>query len=129
MAVAPRPAAAWDAMTPARQRAHAAADLRARIESFGAGPKWTFAADSSRTGTHCDLANGFQPRISSRVTAHPGHHPVRDHTGAGQAHLLVDPGNVASLRVARAVGAIHRGYSDEHEPPLARHILVIDRQF
>ena len=139
---------AWEAMSPARQRAHAAADLRERIEVFGAGPKWTFAADTGRDQyvvyIDCDLANERVPagQASISYSCHPAHRGkgyvsravrliirfLRDHTGAQQAHILVDEENVASLRVARAVGATPHGSSDEHEPPLARHIVVIDRQ-
>ena len=138
----------WEAMTPAKQRAHATADLRERIEAFGAGPKWTFAADtcSDRYVVYvdCDLANDLVPAGQANISysCHPAHRQkgyasravrlitrfLGDHTGAGQAHILVDPENLASLGVARSVGAIPQSHCDQHAPPLARHILVIDRQ-
>ena len=115
----------WEAMTPAEQRAHALRGLEANHEAFGTGPKWTFAGDAPEADyvayVDCDLANESVPRGEANISysAHPAHRGkgyvrravrlvlrfLEDHTGARQAHIVVDAGNVASLRVAHAVGA------------------------
>ena len=49
---------------------------------------------------------------------------LRDHTGARTAHLLVDEENVASLRVARAVGASARErWVDDHGRTMIRFVV------
>ncbi len=97
-----------------------------QINSFGSGPKWTFAIDAGgvRAIGHvdCDLASANVPAGEANVSysAHPAHRgkghvsaSVRllfqfliEHTATRAAHFVIDPSNVASLRVAAAVGAI-----------------------
>ena len=136
----------WEAMTPAQQREHNVAYLRACEEGFGAGPKWVFAADLADASyvayVDCDLANNHVPFGDANIsyTAHPayrgqGHvsRAVRliaaflcDHTGAATAHIIIDEENEPSLRVARAVGAERSGrWLDEHGRPMIRHVLPL----
>ena len=133
----------WDAMSPAEQREHAATGLQSNHDSFGFGPKWTFAIDagSNHAVGHvdCDLANGNVPTGEANVSysAHPDHRgnghvsaAVRllcqfliDHTSAREAHIVIDPENVASLRVARAVGAVEgEPFVDDRGQPRVRYI-------
>lgn len=115
----------WEAMTATEQREHALRVLQSNHDSFGPGPKWTFAVDvgSDRAVAYvdCDLANEHVPAGEANVSysAHPDHRGnghvsaavrllfqfLTDHTGAREAHFVIDPANVASLRVAQAVGA------------------------
>ena len=136
----------WEALTPAEQRAHNLAHLRRMRDSFGAGPKWTFSADTADapyvTYVDCDLANDAVPAGQANVsyTTQPlfrgrGYTSrsvrlvasfLREHTGATQAHIIVDERNVASLRVARAVGAVESGrFRTRHGDAMIRHILPL----
>jgi RimJ/RimL family protein N-acetyltransferase len=54
---------------------------------------------------------------------------LRLRTGAPAAHILVDVENVASLRVARAVGAVEvETFVNEHGRTAARHVVELRRQ-
>ena len=116
---------AWKAMTPAEQRAHALRGLQANHDSFGAGPKWTFAVDADSTPfvayVDADLANPVAPAGEANLSysCHPDYRGkgyvsravqliqrfLTDHTAARRAHLVIDQSNKASLRVARLLGA------------------------
>jgi RimJ/RimL family protein N-acetyltransferase len=116
----------WEAMTPAQQRAHVGTYLGRCQARFATGPKWVFAADTALDPyvayVDVDLANPHVPSGNANISysAHPAHRGqgyvsravrlaidfLRDHTAARTAHVLVDERNEASLRVARAVGAI-----------------------
>ncbi|MGO9197123.1 MAG: hypothetical protein ACLQK4_08340 [Acidimicrobiales bacterium] len=49
---------------------------------------------------------------------------LSDHTGARQAHLVVDEENLASLRVARAVGAAAtERWVNDRGRTIVRHVL------
>ena len=134
----------WEAMSPAQQREHNVTHLRACQDSFGAGPMWTFSADLAEASyvayVDCDLDNLHVPVGEANIsyTAHPAYRgrgyvsrAVRlvtrfllDHTGAGSAHIIVDPRNEPSLRVARAVGAAETDrWTDEHGRTMVRHVL------
>ena len=115
----------WNAMTSDEQRAHARRQLQANHDAFGTGPKWTFAVDTSDHDyvayVDCDLANERVPAGEANISyaSHPAHRGrghvsravrlllrfLRDHTGAREAHVVIDAENVASCRVATAVGA------------------------
>jgi RimJ/RimL family protein N-acetyltransferase len=115
----------WESMTPARQREHARAGLRANHEAFGRGPKWTFAVDTTPTPyvayVDCDLANANVPAGEATLSysCHPDHRGkgyvsravrlvlqfLADHTLTRRSHLLIDEHNTASLRVAHSLGA------------------------
>jgi RimJ/RimL family protein N-acetyltransferase len=117
--------AAWEAMSGADRRAHALRGLLAGAEGFRTGPRWTFAVDTADAGAvagvACDLANVDVPPGEANISywCHPDHRGngyvsravrlvlafLADHTGAREAHLLVDADNQASLRVASAVAA------------------------
>ncbi len=139
--------ATWKTMTPVQQREHNAAYLRACQDGFGNGPKWAFSADLADASyvayVDCDLANCSDvPRGDANIsyTGHPAYRGqgnvssavrlvasfLRDHTGAGSAHIIVDEANEPSLRVARAVGATRAGrWIDEHGRPMIRHVLPL----
>lgn len=138
----------WEAMTPVEQRAHARAGLVANHDRFGRGPKWTFGVDGPTTPNvacvDCDLANAHVPAGEANISyaAHPAHRGarhvsravrlvlafLRDNTGAPRAHLIADVDNVASVRVAVAVGARPVGsWVDDQGRTVVRHVIEIDR--
>jgi RimJ/RimL family protein N-acetyltransferase len=135
---------AWEAKSPTAQRAHARRGLQARQEAFGTGPKWTFSVDTRDAACvayiDCDLANPHVPNGEANVaySTHPAFRgngyascAVRlvqkflvERTAAPRAHLLIDKDNVASLRVARAVGATERErWIDDRGSTMVRHVL------
>jgi RimJ/RimL family protein N-acetyltransferase len=139
----------WEAMAPEEQREHARRGLEAHAASFGSGPKWTFAADvdGSRYVAYvdCDLANDHVPAGEANISysAHPAHRGngyvsravrlvvgfVADNTAAREAHVIVDARNVASLWVARSLGAVEAGRLDSASgEQMIRHIVPIDRR-
>ena len=139
----------WEAMTAEEQRAHALGGLAEAQGSFGTRPQWRFAADipGARYVVYvdCDLANDHVPagEVNISYSAHPNHRgrgyvtrAVRlainflcEHPGAREAHIIVDPRNVASLRVARSVRATEAGdLLGESGQQMIRHVLPITRQ-
>lgn len=138
----------WEAMTPDEQRDHALRGLRSNRESFGTGPKWTFAADAGHDRyvayVDCVLANDGVPPGAANLSysAHPAHrgrgHVSRavrlalqflaEHTGVREAHIGVDERNEASRRVARAVGAVEvERFTDAHGHRMIRHVIAVPR--
>jgi RimJ/RimL family protein N-acetyltransferase len=136
----------WEALSPAQQREHNVQYLRSCQDSFGMGPKWHFSADLADASyvayVDCDLANPYVPAGEANIsyTGHPAYRGqgnvsravrliarfLRDHTGAGSAHIIVDAANTASLRVASAVGAAESGrWIDEHGRTMIRHVLSL----
>jgi len=136
----------WAAMTPDQQHTHALHGLQENHDSFGAGPKWTFAIDAAgaRGVGHvdCDLANEHVPRGEANVSysSHPAHRGrglvsravrlitqfLAEHTGARTAHIITDQHNTASLRVARSVRAKPRErWTDDQGHTMIRHTLEI----
>jgi RimJ/RimL family protein N-acetyltransferase len=135
----------WDAMTPSEQRAHAARTLAASRDAFGTGPKWCFSVDASDAAyvayVDCDLANEHVPEGEANISyaSHPAHRGrgyvtravrlimrfIVEHTAARRAHLIVDADNVASIRVARAVGGqeVER-WCNERGRLMIRHVLA-----
>ena len=139
----------WEAMAPERQREHARRNLAANHDDFGRGPKWTFAVDTADhryvAYVDCDLANDNVPAGEANISysAHPAHRGhgyvsravrlllrfLADHTGAREAHIVVEPENEASLRVARAVGAIERGeLTTSYGRRMKRHVVSVTTQ-
>lgn len=135
----------WEAMTPDEQIAHKRGNMRTSMDAFARGPKWTFAieADGAYAGmVDCDLANEHVPAGEANISysSHPAHRGngyvsaavrlilqfITDHTGARDAHIIVDAENVASLRVALAVGAVEadRHVNDEGRT-MIRHVLAL----
>ena len=117
--------AAWDATSPDEQRAKARLEIESHLADPRNGPKWSFVidVDGQCVGeVACDLANRNVPHGEANIGywAHPAERGkgyvsravrlsvqfLRDHTGAREAHIGVDVRNEASLRVARAVGAV-----------------------
>lgn len=116
---------AWQAMTASQQREHCRTWLGRCRDGFGAGPTWSFAVDTESTPyvafVGVDLCNADVPAGEANVSysCHPEHRGqgyvsravrlalrfVAEHTGARRAHVLVQKGNAASLRVARSVAA------------------------
>lgn len=139
----------WTAMTREAQREHVLATLRVAHESFGSGPKWTFAVDTRDVEyvayVDCDLANYRVPLGEANIaySAHPAYRGMgyvsravrlilcflRENTNAQEAHIIVDEKNVASLRVARAVGAVpvETWKSDEGQT-MIRHVVQLKGQ-
>jgi RimJ/RimL family protein N-acetyltransferase len=138
--------ASWEAMTGDEQRAHARRTLQGAQDSFGPGPKWVFAADTTSVAyvayLDCDLANDKVPAGQANISysAHPSHRgrgyvsaAVRlglrflgDHTSAEEAHIIVDAENVASLRVAAAVGAVPcERWTSEQGRVMIRHVVPV----
>lgn len=136
----------WQAMTPDEQRAHVARSLAANSDSFGRGAKWCFAVDSSDASyvayVDFDLANERVPAGEANISysSHPAHRGrgyvtravrlvarfIAQNTDARRAHLIVDSENTASLRVARAVGAVETGrWVNERGRTLIRHEIEI----
>jgi RimJ/RimL family protein N-acetyltransferase len=136
----------WESMTPEEQRGHARRVLQDAHDSFGPGPKWTFAVDTDLEDyvayVDCDLANEHVPAGQANVaySAHPAHRGrgyvsgavrlilqfLADHTVASEAHIIVDAENVRSLRVARAVGAepMERWLNDRGRV-MIRHVVTL----
>jgi RimJ/RimL family protein N-acetyltransferase len=136
--------ARWAVMSQDQRRAQCRRLLLASRAVFGMGPKWTFSVDAGGVAhvgyVDCDLASSLVPAGQANISyaAHPAHrgrgHMSRavrlitrflaDHTGAQEAYILVDEGNIASLRVARAVGAAETArWVDESGRTLIRHVL------
>src|SRR5205085_3937520 len=111
--------------------------------AWGPGPKWSFAIEvgGGYVGhVDCDLANPHvapgEANVSySSTPAVRGKGYVsaavrlilqflRDHTGAREAHIVVDPRNEASLRVAHAAGGVEtERYVDHHGDVMVRHVI------
>ncbi len=138
--------ARWAAMSPSQRYTHCRRLLLASRAAFGAGPKWAFSVDAGGTPhvgyVDCDLASSLVPAGQANISyaAHPAHRGrghvsgavrlitrfLAEHTGAQEAHILVDAGNLASLRVARAVGAAETTrWTDETGRTLIRHVLTL----
>jgi len=136
----------WEALTPGEQRARSLVYLGGVHEAFGSGPKWTFSVDGADAEyiayIDCDLANDHVPAGQANIsyTCHPAYRgqgnvsrAVRlitrflgEHTGAAEAHVIVDEQNAASLRVARAVGAAEtERFRNEHGRTMIRHVLPV----
>ena len=116
-------------MTRDEQRAHVARMLAANRDAFGPGPKWCFSVDAAEANyvayVDFDLANEHVPAGDANISysSHPAHRGrgyvaravrlvarfIAEHTDARRALLIVDAENTASLRVARAVGAVEVG--------------------
>ena len=139
----------WEAMTPERRRAHARRNLVANHDDFGRGPKWTFAVDTAEhryvAYVDCDLENDNVPSGEANISysAHPAHRGkgyvgravklvlrfLADHTAAREAHIVVEPENVASLRVARAIGAAPSGeLTTPYGRRMIRHVVSVPTQ-
>ena len=133
----------WEALTPSEQRAGNLRHLQAMHDSFGQGPKWCFSADSMAAPyvvyVDCDLANDHVPAGEANISyaASPAFRGrgytsravrlllrfLHDHTGASQAHIVVDSANAASLRVARSVGATEtERWRNQHGRTIIRHV-------
>ncbi len=140
--------ALWEAMSPEEQRHHARRGLEEAERSFGEGPKWRFAVDTATDRyvayLDCDLANNHVPHGQANISyaAHPDHRSrgyvsggvrlglrfLAACTSASVAHLVVDAENVASLRVARAVGAAEvERWTNEQGRVMVRHVIAVPR--
>src|SRR5262249_29517966 len=126
---APADRAAWVERTLAERHARIERWLDGARRDHESGPTWAFAVDlpgqSCGAFVEAQLANPTVPAGEATLSysCHPDHRGrghvaravrllirfVAEHTGAPRAHILVDPENEASLRVARAVGAVMVG--------------------
>ncbi len=139
----------WESMSPEEQREHARRTLQHAHDSFGPGPKWIFAVDTTSAEyvacVDCDLANDKVPHGQANISysAHPAHRGhgyvsgavrlavqfLAETTTADEAHIIVDAENLASLRVARSVGAEPiETWMNEQGRTMVRHVLVVPRQ-
>lgn len=142
----------WTALSSAAQRAHALEGLRSRHDAFGTGPTWCFAVDAvcAAGGSYvayveCDLANEHVPPGEANISysSHPAHRGhghasravrlvlrfIADHTAAREAHIVVDADNEASLRVARATGAVEtQRWTNGLGRPMIRHVVAVPRR-
>jgi RimJ/RimL family protein N-acetyltransferase len=137
----------WAAMTPAERVAHNQQWFVQHGEDERTGPKWTFTIDvgGQYVGyVDCDLANDGVPHGEANISysSHPAERGkgyvsrgvrlilrfLGEHTGARTASIGVDERNEASLRVARAVGAVEVSrHIDKVGDPMVRHELPISR--
>jgi RimJ/RimL family protein N-acetyltransferase len=143
---APSEARQWESMTPIQRRDHALAWLGGVSDSFGARPRWTFSIDlteASAVGVvDVNLVSDHAPPGEANISywVHPtfrrrGIAPVavelvlqflRDHTSTRRAHIMVDPGNLPSLAVARSTGTtVGATTVDRHGRSLIRHSLEL----
>jgi RimJ/RimL family protein N-acetyltransferase len=138
----------WEAMTPERQRAHQLAHLQRSHDSFGEGPLWRFSVDAGDKQyvayVDCNLAS---PQVTAgeaniSYVSHPSFRRrglagravvlvlafLADHTGAREAHLVIDAENEASLGVAHHVGTSDRErFVDSDGRTKVRHVIEIRR--
>ena len=147
LALLPGQRESWEAMTAAQQRAHALLGLQANHDSFGSGPKWTFAVDAAGASTsHTSIATlpttTFRPvRPTSPARRTPAIAGGATSVGRcdwscgssatirapGEAHLIVDAESVTSRRVARAVGAAPiEQWASEQGRTIIRHVAPLD---
>jgi RimJ/RimL family protein N-acetyltransferase len=121
----------WLTLNAMEQRAHVLETLKHNHATFDTGPKWCFSVDASDESyvayVDCDLANDRVALGEANISyaAHPNFRGrgyvtravllvvrfLKENTSAREAHIIVDRRNVASLRVAQAVGAIKAGES------------------
>jgi RimJ/RimL family protein N-acetyltransferase len=136
----------YEAMTSQERRAHQLRHLHASHDSFGPGPKWSWSVDLADARyvayVECDLANNHVPVGEANISyvCSPEHRGkgytsravrlacdfLRQRTRAHEAHILVDLENVASLRVAQALGAIEvETFVNEHGRTTVRHVVEL----
>ena len=132
----------WLAMSPAQRIEHVRGVFERAIAVNQTGPKWSFGVhvDGVLVGhVDCDLANEHVPAGEANISytiwpEHRGHGVasaaarlvirfVAEHTGAREVHVLVDPRNEASRRVARSLEP------DEVDDggPMVRHVVTLRR--
>jgi RimJ/RimL family protein N-acetyltransferase len=133
----------WEAKTVNQQRLHALNHLEAARDTFGDGPKWAFAVDAEGENyvayVDCDLANNHVPHGQANIaySAHPQFRGkgyvsravrqvllfLKENTDATEAHINE---NIASLRVALAVGAVDSGsWINEQGRLMTRFIIEV----
>jgi RimJ/RimL family protein N-acetyltransferase len=137
----PEHRADWEAKSHEQRLEHVRGVFEQAIAVNATGPKWSFGVHVHETlvgHVDCDLANEHVPHGESNIsyTIWPEHRGkgyaaraarlvvdfVGDHTGAREVHVLVDPANEASLRVARAIGA-----HEVERAAMVRHVLPVVR--
>ena len=139
----------WEAMTPDEQREHARRWLQGNHDTFGGGPKWTFAVDAGPVRyvayIDCDLANEHVPQGEANIgySVHPAHRGrgymsravrlmvefLRANTAAPRAHLVIDAENAASLRVAAAIAADEtERFTNKQGRTQVRYVIPIGRE-
>ena len=135
----------WESMTAGQQREHVLRGLERNRDSFGKGPKWTFAVDTANDRyvayVDCDLTTPPAPVGGANIaySCHPEHRGhgyvsravqlvlkfLAEHTIARQAQLVVEKDNEPSLRVARSIAVGQpESHVDEHGRPAWRFRLA-----
>jgi RimJ/RimL family protein N-acetyltransferase len=138
----------WEAMTPERQRERQLEYLRMSQAAFGQGPKWRFSVDAGEERyvayVDCDLANPDVPPGEANIAyvTHPSFRRrgfatravllvlafLADHTGAREAHLVIDAENDDSIRVADGVGSYERErFAGPNGRVKVRYVIEITR--
>jgi RimJ/RimL family protein N-acetyltransferase len=143
----PEHRASWEAMSTAQRITHVHGVFENAIAVNETGPKWSFGVhvgDALVGHVDCDLANEHVPHGEANIsyTIWPDHRGrgyaaaaarlvtrfVSEHTGAREVHVVVDPANEPSLRVARALGAVTVStYTDGAGTTMIRHVLDVRR--
>jgi RimJ/RimL family protein N-acetyltransferase len=133
----------WLAMSPEQRIVHVRGVMERNIAINETGPKWDFGVlvDGALVGhVDTDLACPHVTPGDANIsyTTWPQHRGqghaaaaarlaqrfLRDHTGAREAHIVVEVGNEASLRVAHAAGAVTAGrYIDHQGKTMIRHVI------
>lgn len=135
----------WIAMSPEQQIVHVRGVMEKKIATNLTGPKWDFGVfvDGVLVGhVDTDLAcpHVLPGDANISYTTWPEHRGkgyaaaaarliqqfLRDHTGAREAHIVVEVGNEASLRVAHAAGGVTMGqYMDHQGKTMIRHVIQL----
>jgi len=140
----------WESMTTEQQRKHASQGLERNHDSFGKGPKWTFAVDTANDRyvayVDCDLATPPAPVGGANIaySCHPDHRGqgyvsravrlvmqfLAEHTIARHSQFVVDCENEASLRVARSIAAGRppEPHVDEHGRAALRFVVDLGEE-
>jgi len=133
----------WEALSTGAQREHQRTYLTSIRDSFGPGPKWCFVGVTVvgyALYVDCDLNDPDVPAGDANIsyTCHPRFRGLgytsravrltlrflTDNELTARAQIVVHPDNEASLRVARAVGAVEvERFTDRHGRPMIRHIV------
>ena len=133
---------AWLAMSPEQRVEHVRGVFAQAMAVNATGPKWSFGVhvDGALVGhVDCDLANEHVPEGEANIsyTIWPEHRGrgfasraarlvirfVTEHTGAREVHVLVDPENEASRRVARSLEPA----TLDDSGPMVRHVVTLRR--
>ena len=136
----------WQAMTPEAKRSHTEAVLAGWHAAFGNGTTWTFIVDAANQRyvamVEANLAAPDVPAGEANISycAHPRHRGngyvsravrlvlefLATQTTIERAHLIIDPANAASMRVAESVGAERiESFRNVHDQLMTRNVISL----